>query len=308
MDTPTVPLTGAMDILSASAYVRFLADLKEKVLKSGTDYGAATGNHSKPSLLKPGAEKVAKILGYRAQFEPIDHRMECDTGFVNFGYRCTLVNDKGEQVMQGEGYCNSHEPKYRWKWVSQPKPDKEIEDRMKAMGTGRNKQVNGKWTWQERSPADDTLGQANTISKIAQKRAFVAAVLFASGLSEFFTQDIEDMPRTDMDEEHIPQQPQPPSTKLVSKTEPPPPPPSSDPEKQPTGRDYAIIETIMRQVVQLSATAILQSASEIVQDGRNKGLTKNGVDELKRQVNEEVKEKREAMRRAADNRQNTTRR
>ena len=37
------------------------------------------------------------------------------------------------------------------------------------------------------------MSMKNTIMKIAQKRAFVGAMLLATGASEFFTQDIEDM-------------------------------------------------------------------------------------------------------------------
>ena len=39
----------------------------------------------------------------------------------------------------------------------------------------------------------DVIGVKNTIMKMAQKRAFVGAILVATGASEFFTQDIEDM-------------------------------------------------------------------------------------------------------------------
>ncbi len=45
-----------------------------------------------------------------------------------------------------------------------------------------------------RIPNPDVIGQKNTIMKMAQKRAFVGAMLIATGASEFFTQDIEDMP------------------------------------------------------------------------------------------------------------------
>jgi hypothetical protein len=44
-----------------------------------------------------------------------------------------------------------------------------------------------------RIPNEDTPSQANTILKMAQKRAFIAAVLFATGASEYFTQDLDDM-------------------------------------------------------------------------------------------------------------------
>lgn len=39
----------------------------------------------------------------------------------------------------------------------------------------------------------DVVGLKNTIMKMAQKRAFVGAILLATGASEWFTQDIEDM-------------------------------------------------------------------------------------------------------------------
>ena len=44
-----------------------------------------------------------------------------------------------------------------------------------------------------RVPNPEVVGLKNTIMKMAQKRAFVGAVLIATGASEFFTQDIEDM-------------------------------------------------------------------------------------------------------------------
>lgn len=44
-----------------------------------------------------------------------------------------------------------------------------------------------------RLPNPDVIGQKNTIMKMAQKRAFVGAILLATGASEFYTQDIEDM-------------------------------------------------------------------------------------------------------------------
>ena len=46
---------------------------------------------------------------------------------------------------------------------------------------------------QYRVPNPEVIGLKNTIMKMAQKRAFVGAVLIATGASEFFTQDIEDM-------------------------------------------------------------------------------------------------------------------
>lgn len=43
-----------------------------------------------------------------------------------------------------------------------------------------------------RIPNDDIASQINTIQKMSQKRAFIAATLIAVNASEFFTQDVED--------------------------------------------------------------------------------------------------------------------
>jgi hypothetical protein len=44
-----------------------------------------------------------------------------------------------------------------------------------------------------RAPNPDIADQVNTIQKMGQKRALVAACLLAVNASEFFTQDVEDM-------------------------------------------------------------------------------------------------------------------
>ncbi len=44
-----------------------------------------------------------------------------------------------------------------------------------------------------RSPNEDIFSQVNTLDKMAQKRALVAAILVAASVSELFTQDLEDL-------------------------------------------------------------------------------------------------------------------
>ena len=45
-----------------------------------------------------------------------------------------------------------------------------------------------------RVPNPDTADQVNTILKMAEKRALIAATLIAVNASDYFTQDIEDLP------------------------------------------------------------------------------------------------------------------
>jgi len=65
---------------------------------------------------------------------------------------------------------------------------KETKGGKKLSGYEVNEQV-----VQYRVPNPDAIGMDNTIMKMAQKRAFVGAILLATGASEFYTQDIEDM-------------------------------------------------------------------------------------------------------------------
>ena len=60
---------------------------------------------------------------------------------------------------------------------------------MVGQGDGNCNSMENKYKKQQYKVYDLT----NTICKIAQKRALVAAVLSSCGASEFFTQDIESM-------------------------------------------------------------------------------------------------------------------
>ncbi len=60
----------------------------------------------------------------------------------------------------------------------------------------------------------DVADLANTILKMADKRALVAATLIATGLSEYFTQDIEDFITGEYTEVAKPENPQPVSDQL----------------------------------------------------------------------------------------------
>jgi hypothetical protein len=116
------------------------------------DYGIIPGT-AKPSLLKPGAEKLCRLFNLRPHFELIHSVVDFEKPLFHFHYRCSL-NRGGEMVGSGDGCANSMELKYQ-------KQKQRIYD------------------------------LTNTICKMAQKRAMVAAVLASCGASEFFTQDLE---------------------------------------------------------------------------------------------------------------------
>lgn len=190
-----------------------------KCLSKGIDYGESAGG--KPSLLKPGAEKVASLFGFTAHFTCIDKILNFSgegnpdhEPFFYFEYRCTLT--KGDMfVGECEGSCNSWEKKYRYRKAELrcPKCGKATIKRSKfgdgyycyAKIGGCGAKFAGNDPAITSQPKDDvknfdTAEQVNTFQKMAQKRAFVGAVIVACNLSEYFTQDIEDISDFAVDE------------------------------------------------------------------------------------------------------------
>lgn len=137
---------------------------------SDGDYAVIQGC-KKPSLLKPGAEKLKQLFGLGSRttltFKEIDH----NGNFAMFVYKCEVFNLKtGIVLAECEGSANSKEKKWatRSEWFK------------------NDKGVNEKRTVD--APIYDVL---NTLMKMAQKRAEVGCVVNATGASDFFTHDMD---------------------------------------------------------------------------------------------------------------------
>jgi hypothetical protein len=223
-----------------------IVEFTRRIMVKDQDFGEIPGT-SKPTLLKPGAEKLCNFFGLEPEFTPIVEDLDW-TGAQHGGevfcyarYRCRLLRD-GRVVGVGEGSCNSWEAKYRYRWVAEEQVPEHLDrtqlvkrrvhrtlcefefaiERAETTGTygkpaehwqkfreaiqaGTARQVE-KLTrrgqsvaWEidvdaslYRIPNPDVADVVNTIQKMAQKRALVAATLIATSASEFFTQDTED--------------------------------------------------------------------------------------------------------------------
>lgn len=203
------PVVGMEEAKKKFEQVRqFTADC----LKKDVDYGSFAGV-SKPSLLKPGAEKISTLFGLTPQFNCIDKIMNWNgegnpdnEPFFYFEYKCELYKS-GEYVSSCVGSCNSWEKKYRYR-----KGELVCPNCGQPLRRSKNKDEFYCWTKTggcgATFPTDDprvsnqkvgdvknfdTAEQVNTFQKMAQKRAFIGAVLIACNLSEYYTQDIEDM-------------------------------------------------------------------------------------------------------------------
>ena len=181
---------------------QMLVQAAKQVLRDGVDYGVIPGTE-KPTLLKPGAEKLATLFGLRPHFELLDKIEDWDNGFFYYRYRCTLVNRYGESVGNAEGSANTKEKRYRWRYIPVWKATEN--DKARAVRIEERKDKHGRKYKVYVLENDDPYTLVNTVQKVALKRALVAAVLVTTGASEFFTQDLEDV----ADDTHAPEAPEP---------------------------------------------------------------------------------------------------
>ncbi|WP_243149496.1 hypothetical protein [Clostridium niameyense] len=156
----------------------------QKNLKDGHDFGVVAGAGSKPTLLKPGGEKICMMFGLNPEYEFLERTEDYKDGFFAYNIKCTLYRN-GNPVSQGVGNCNSMEKKYRYINVD------EVPD---GVDPSTVEKVTTKWgTEKYKIPNPHIADLVNTILKMAKKRAFIDAVLQVASLSDVFTQDLEEM-------------------------------------------------------------------------------------------------------------------
>ena len=169
-------------IATTMAKIQQMQSVVQKTLKKGHDFGEVPGT-SKPTLLKPGGEKICMLFGLNPEYEFLKTTEDYDKEFFSYNIRCTLFRN-GQPVAQGVGSCNSKEKKYRYINV----------DKIPENYVGQSEEFTDKYgrvKYKINNP--DICSLVNTILKMAKKRAFIDAVLQVASLSEVFTQDIEDM-------------------------------------------------------------------------------------------------------------------
>jgi len=166
-----------------------LHELMSSVLKEGVDYGTIPGV-KKPSLWKPGAEKICTMFRLDPQYEVLHRIIEPD--FILYDVKCTLYSTvSGNRLGSGVGSCNSSEEKYHWRRaVSLNEYDLTAVSRRRE----KEKMKKGGGTYIEKQVRTSPFDFLNTIEKMAAKRAKIAATLDVTNASAIFTQDVEDLP------------------------------------------------------------------------------------------------------------------
>lgn len=208
----SVVLTPVMNIQAAKKRLAEFQEFVKEYLVESEDYGTIPGT-PKPTLLKPGADKLCELYGLADDFI-IESRVEdysSNPPLFDYTLKCSLTSRRdGRLVGTGFGSCNSWEGKYRWResrrkcpfcnqeaiikgkeeygggWLCWAKKNgcgaKFKEDDQAIVGQAAGKEIN-----------DDVPTLKNTILKMAKKRAKIDAVIAVTRSSGIFTQDMEDI-------------------------------------------------------------------------------------------------------------------
>lgn len=176
------------------AQVNLLQEVMQSVMKADTHFGTIPGC-KQPSLYKAGAEKI--MATFRLAAEPmVDDLSNHDC--VRYRVTVRMVSPTGIVVGFGVGECSSNEEKYKWRKAICTEEFKDTPEDRRRIKYQRGGYVNGSYNKNavikmeqvRTEPADI----ANTVLKMAKKRALIDGVLTTTSASDIFTQDIEDLP------------------------------------------------------------------------------------------------------------------
>ena len=214
----TRPQTSAVAVAPLSArdiqaQVNAIQEVMAQVMTKDVHYGVVPGCGDKPTLLKPGAEKLFMTFRLRPIVDPDrDVKVrELPGGHREVVIYTHVLNADGLELATGIGSCSSMESKYRWRNEGRKCPKCGAETIIKG-----REEYGGGWlchakrggcgakfedddaaiTKQKTGKVEnpDIADVYNTVLKIADKRSSVSGCLKATAASDIFTQDIEDLP------------------------------------------------------------------------------------------------------------------
>lgn len=198
----------AMNVESVTRQVAIIQNVMKSVMKQDEHYGTIPGTN-KPSLLKPGAEKLNLVFRLRPEYQIT--KTELYNGHREYEVVCTLYHiPTGQSVGQGVGSATTMEGKYRFRGGEKKDTGKPVPKdywNLKKTDPARAKELIGgdgfgtakfEGEWRicelgEKVEHDNPADYYNTVLKMAKKRAHVDAILTATAASDIFTQDTEDM-------------------------------------------------------------------------------------------------------------------
>lgn len=168
--------------------VNLVQEVMRAVMKEGVHYGKIPGT-PKPTLYKAGAEVLCVAFRIAPSYRVEDLGEE---GIARCRVTCVGTHQTTSIVLgEGVGECSSAEEKYKWRKAICAEEFDVTPETLRRLKFAKGDRGAIYKNPQVRTEAAD---QANTVLKMASKRAHVAMTLTVTGASDMFSQDIEDLP------------------------------------------------------------------------------------------------------------------
>lgn len=185
----------ALTAVDVRAHVNLIQQVMQSVMKKDTHYGVIPGCKL-PSLYKAGSEVL--LTTFRIAVVP---EVEDLSTPDEIRYRVSakgVHQPTGTVIGVGVGECSTSEDKYKWRRaVCDEEYDATPENR-RRIKYQKGGYVNGRYDKyaivQQKQIRTEPADLANTVLKMAKKRAQIDLTLTGTAASDIFTQDIEDLP------------------------------------------------------------------------------------------------------------------
>ena len=182
-----VPARSANPTAEVVAHAKTVQQVMHAVMKPNVHYGAIPGAGDKPTLLKSGAEVLCMTFRIADRYEVTDLSRD---GSIRYRVNCVGEHQtSGATLGSGLGECSSDEEKYRWRKAVCVEEFNATPETHRRLKFGRKQ--GGHYTVQQ--VRTESADLANTVLKMACKRAKIAMVLNVTAASDMFSQDLEDL-------------------------------------------------------------------------------------------------------------------
>ena len=210
-----VPQSTELSVDAVLGRLSNIEELMRRAMRPGVDYGQIPGTSSRPTLLKAGAEKLCLMFRFAPRYKT-ERRYSSDDAHLTVESVCQIYACDGMLLGEASAVCSTRESKYAYRRAERvcPKCGKAAIIAGKAEygggfvcwkkkdGCGANFiSTDPKITSQSvgRIPNEDVPDLYNTVLRIAEKRAYIAAVRLVTGCSSIFD---EEMPKEEEEPHH----------------------------------------------------------------------------------------------------------
>jgi len=165
-----------------------IQEIMKAVMREGVHYGTIPGT-DKPTLYKAGAEKLC--LTFHVADRYVVEDLSAGTDAIRYRVTCIGTHQHtGVELGQGIGEASTGEEKYRWRRAV---CKEEFEATPQALRRVKFAKGRGGSFYTQEQVRTEPADLANTVLKMAAKRAKMAMVLNVLAASDAFTQDLEDL-------------------------------------------------------------------------------------------------------------------